>query len=63
MAADEFRRAAHEVVDMIADYLEHVEDFAVLPPVEPGSLRPLFPRRRRSEPEPLDAILARRRRL
>ncbi len=57
MAPDEFRRAAHQVVDMIADYLEHVEDFAVLPAVEPGSLRPLFPSAPPDEPEPLDAIL------
>ena len=57
MAPEEFRRAAHQVVDMIADYLEHVEDFAVLPAVEPGSLRPLFPSAPPDEPEPLDAIL------
>ena len=42
---------------MIADYLDHVEDFAVLPAVEPGSLRPLFPSAPPDEPEPLDAIL------
>src|SRR6187399_640693 len=57
MAPDEFRRAAHEVVDLIADYLEHVEEFAVLPPVEPGTLRPLFPATPPDAPEPLDAIL------
>ena len=53
----EFRRAAHEVVDLIADYLEHVEDFAVFPPVEPGTLRGLFPPEPPQDPEPLDAIL------
>ena len=58
MAPDEFRRAAHEVVDLIADYLEHVEEFAGAPAVEPGSLRPLFPAGAARGPEPLDAILA-----
>jgi aromatic-L-amino-acid decarboxylase len=57
MAPDEFRRAAHEVVDLIADYLDHVEDFAVFPGVEPGSLRPLFPPTPPEQPEPLAAIL------
>jgi aromatic-L-amino-acid decarboxylase len=57
MAPDEFRRAAHEVVDLIADYLDHVEDFSVFPSVEPGTLRPLFEQSPPEGPEPLDAIL------
>src|SRR5438309_997504 len=57
MPAEEFRVAAHEVVDLIADYLANVEAFRVFPPVEPGSLRPLFPAAPPEEPEPLDAIL------
>jgi aromatic-L-amino-acid decarboxylase len=57
MAPDEFRRAAHEVVDLIAEYLDHVEDFAVFPAVEPGSLRSLFPTAPPEHPEPLAAIL------
>jgi aromatic-L-amino-acid decarboxylase len=57
MSPGEFRAAAHEVVDLIADYLEHVESFPVFPPVEPGSLRPLFPAEPPREPEPLPEIL------
>jgi aromatic-L-amino-acid/L-tryptophan decarboxylase len=57
MPAAEFRAAAHEVVDLIADYLANVEAFPVFPPVEPGSLRPLFPATPPEEPEPLGAIL------
>jgi aromatic-L-amino-acid decarboxylase len=57
MAPDEFRHAAHEVVDLIADYLEHVEEFAVFPAVEPGTLRPLFPAAPPEQPEALKAIL------
>jgi len=57
MAPGEFRAAAHEVADLIADYLEHVEQFAVFPAVEPGSLRSLFPQAPPERPEPLAAIL------
>jgi aromatic-L-amino-acid decarboxylase len=57
MAADEFRAAAHAVVDLMADYLERVDTQPVLPRVEPGSLRPLFPPAAPEEPEPLDRIL------
>ena len=53
-----FRAAAHVVADVIADYLENLERYAVLPPVEPGSLRPLFPDRPPEAPESIDAILA-----
>jgi aromatic-L-amino-acid/L-tryptophan decarboxylase len=63
MPPDEFRAAAHAVVDLMADYLETVEDRAVFPAIEPGSLRPLFPAAAPEDPEPLEAILADYRRL
>jgi aromatic-L-amino-acid decarboxylase len=52
-----FRAAAHEVVDAMADYLEGIERFAVFPPVEPGSIAPLFPAAPPDDGEPLEAIL------
>jgi len=61
--AEAFRSAAHEVVDVMADYLARIEDFAVLPPIEPGSIAPLFPASAPEEPEPLADILADYRRL
>ena len=57
MDPEEFRLAAHHVVDLIADYLAGVEQFAVFPAIEPGSLRPQFPAGPPEAPEPLDAIL------
>ena len=45
------------MVDIIADYLETIEDRPVFPRVEPGSLRPLFPAAAPESPEPLAAIL------
>ena len=58
-----FRAAAHEVVDLIADYLESIERYPVFPNVEPGSIAPLLPAAAPEEPEPLEAILADYRRL
>jgi aromatic-L-amino-acid decarboxylase len=53
-----FRSAAHAVADLIADYIENVERYAVFPPVEPGSLRLLFPADPPETSESIDAILA-----
>ena len=47
----------------MADYLETIEDRPVFPPVEPGTLRPLFPVAPPEAPEPLAAILDDYRRL
>jgi aromatic-L-amino-acid decarboxylase len=48
-----FRAAAHRVVDLLADYLEGVEELAVFPSIEPGSIRPRFPE---APPEGADSI-------
>jgi aromatic-L-amino-acid decarboxylase len=58
-----FRAAGHDVVDLMADYLEGIERFAVFPNVEPGSIGPLFPASPPEESEPLHAILDDYRRL
>jgi aromatic-L-amino-acid decarboxylase len=58
-----FRRVLHEVADLMADYAESLAERPVLPPVEPGSIAPLFPAIPPEEPEPLDAILDDYRRL
>src|SRR3954447_6272558 len=58
MDPEAFRAAAHVVVDRIADYLRDVEQYDVFPPVEPGSIAPLFPASPPDAPESIDAILA-----
>ncbi len=58
MSPAAFRAAAHEAADLIADYLEGVESYAILPPVEPGSIGPAFAAHAPEAPEPMDAILA-----
>ncbi len=58
MDPEDFRAAAHAVVDAMADYLAGVEARAILPAIEPGSLRPSFAPTAPDGPEPLAAILA-----
>jgi aromatic-L-amino-acid decarboxylase len=58
MDPETFRRAAHRVVDLMADYLARIEDYPVLPPIEPGSLRSLFPAAPPEGPADLNEILA-----
>ena len=58
MDPEAFRAAAHAVVDLMADYLRDVERYPVFPPIEPGTLRPLFPASAPEGPEATEAILA-----
>ena len=39
MPVESFRRHAHDAVDRIADYLERLEQYPVLPGMEPGTIR------------------------
>jgi aromatic-L-amino-acid/L-tryptophan decarboxylase len=57
MEPADFRAAAHRVVDVMADYLERVESYPVLPPIEPGSLADLFPASPPETGEGIDEIL------
>src|SRR5437867_2316487 len=57
MDPEEFRRAAHRVADQVADYLERLTSYRVLPDLEPGSIRASLPASPPAEPEPLAAIL------
>ncbi len=58
MDPDAFREAGHAVVDRIADYLAEVEEYPVLPPIEPGSIGPdAAGDARPRHPEPIEAIL------
>jgi aromatic-L-amino-acid decarboxylase len=58
MDSASFRAAAHAAVDIMADYLEGIRDRSVMPQVEPGTLRPLFPVAPPESPESIEAILA-----
>lgn len=57
MSTREFRAAAHRVADMLADYLARVEQYPVVPRIQPGHVRELLPVAPPESPEPLDRIL------
>ena len=58
MSAKDFRQFGHEVVDWIADYLEHIEERPVLAQVEPGDLKAKLPTCAPSEGEAMSEILS-----
>lgn len=59
----EFRAAMHRVADLLADYLENVGEYPVVPKISPGEVRKSLPAAPPQEPEPLSRILDDYRRL
>jgi aromatic-L-amino-acid/L-tryptophan decarboxylase len=58
MNSDQFRRHGHQLVDWIADYLEHSDKYPVLSRVKPGDITRALPDCAPEDPEPFDAIMA-----
>ncbi|MHB2016123.1 MAG: pyridoxal phosphate-dependent decarboxylase family protein, partial [Candidatus Xenobia bacterium] len=58
MDAATFRQWGHQMVDWIADYLEHPERYPVLSQVAPGSIKDALPAAPPRSPEGMDAIFA-----
>ena len=58
MNGEAFRRHGHELVDWIADYLEHSDRYPVLARVKPGEIASALPTHAPEEPESFDAIMA-----
>lgn len=57
MDAVTFRKAAHQVADQVADYLENLESYPVLPNIEPGDVKANIPEDPPAEGQPWEAIL------
>src|SRR6266567_924435 len=57
MNNEEFRSYAHQVVDWMADYLENIRDYPVLPDIQPGALVDQLPTSAPEHGERMDAIL------
>jgi aromatic-L-amino-acid decarboxylase len=58
MPNEEFRRVGYELVDWIAGYFEHLEDFPVISQVKPGWLKENLPFAPPENGESFDVILA-----
>ena len=54
----EFREVGHRVVDLLAEYLEHIEEKPVFPNVEPSKLTRLFDEALPRHPGSPDTVLA-----
>jgi aromatic-L-amino-acid decarboxylase len=54
---EDFRRAGHETVDWIAEYLSNVAEMPVLAQTKPGELLDALPKSAPEKGEPFDAIL------
>jgi aromatic-L-amino-acid/L-tryptophan decarboxylase len=57
MDVKEFRTVGHHVVDMLAEYLENIEDKPVFPNVDPKFINGLFEERLPDNPEPFEEVL------
>jgi aromatic-L-amino-acid decarboxylase len=53
-----FRRHGHDLVEWIADYLEHPERYPVLARVKPGEIAAALPTEAPEDPEPFGAVMA-----
>ena len=58
MDSEAFRRHGHELVDWIADYLEHSDKYPVLARVKPGDITRALPDSAPEDPESFSAIMA-----
>jgi len=58
MEAKEFRELGHRAVDLMADYLEHIEEKRVFPDAEPETVNQLFTGPLPQEPSSPESVLA-----
>ena len=58
MDAEEFRKAGHEFIDWMADYLEGIENYPVKPDIEPGDIYQQLPVEAPEQAESMDAIFS-----
>lgn len=57
LSADELRRYGHEIVEWLAEYIEHPDRYPVLSRVHPGDILEALPERAPEASESLDTIL------
>jgi aromatic-L-amino-acid decarboxylase len=54
----EFRAAGHRLIDWVADFLDHPDDYPVLAHVQPGDVEKQFATRAADDGKPYDALIA-----
>lgn len=57
LTADAFRRYGYQLIDWVADYLDHADRFPVLPATAPGEIKSQLPDRPPEQGEPMDDVL------
>lgn len=57
MSPEEFRNYGYQVVDWIANYLDKIETFKVVPSITPGDIKKMLPENPPINPQPMDEIL------
>ncbi|MEO6652050.1 MAG: pyridoxal-dependent decarboxylase [Ilumatobacteraceae bacterium] len=58
MTPEDFRTNGYELIDMIAEYLEHVGERRIVPDIEPGDVRSMLPEHPPTEPETWAEVMA-----
>src|SRR5437763_15911735 len=56
--SSEFRAAGHRLIDWVADFLDHPDDYPVLANVKPGEVEKQFAPQAADEGKPYDALIA-----
>ena len=56
-SADTFRRQGHELVELIAEYMENIETYPIQPQIEPGQVYQQLPSRPPKEAESFEAVV------
>lgn len=58
MTSDEFRKAAHEAVDWMADYMDNLSKYPVKPNIKPGDIKDQLPKAAPDQGEDFNTIFA-----
>ena len=58
MDHQQFRKYGHELVDWLADYMDQVETYPVVPAVKPGEIKSQIPASPPAAKEPMETIIA-----
>ena len=58
MTSSEFRKAGHELVDWMADYMDNVSTYPVKPSIKPGTIKSQLPKHAPAQGDSFDSIFS-----